>query len=151
MKKIVFLFSIFVLMIAILEQNNTPIFAIFDEYSGEYYCYTSQNFTCDWANTVPNGNEYIISCSIDRAHLLNAMLDDNKIRGESFVLNGVDNIDVILKQLGIQYYGNNGSEILAYSCLVPYSVKVDNKYYNVQLFERNDDVVVGFPMILGSF
>ena len=153
MKKFVCFLGVITICFLILQNNYVPVNNFANGYSGTYYFYTSEDFCSDFTTTVSNGNEYIVSCDIDMANFVYNILNNNCIRGESFQFTKVGDRDLekLIIKLGIQYFSKNDDEILGYSSIVPYSVKLDNNIFNVQIAETNSQITIGFPMILGSF
>lgn len=55
------------------------------------------------------------------------------------------------KVIKTEYLTTGATVIYAYSSLVPKSVEIENQKTNLQIACYEDYVVIGWPMILGSF
>jgi len=153
MKKFICFLVLIAICFLIFQNNYVPVNNFASGYTGTYYFYTSEDFCSNFTTTINNGNDYIVSCDIDIASFVYQILNYNCIRGESFQFTkfGDRDLETLISKLGIQYFSKNEDEILGYSSLVPYSVKLNNSIFNVQIAETNSKITIGFPMILGSF
>lgn len=75
--------------------------------------------------------------------------------GESMTLNSVEPL-LVLQKLSAKIVSTevleDGTEVIyAVSNIVPKSVSLNNKKVNLQLANTKDGVVIGWPLIIGSF
>ncbi|MGN1221690.1 MAG: hypothetical protein ACI4TT_00475, partial [Christensenellales bacterium] len=104
---------------------------------------------------VKNGNACIVSCDSKYASTVKASI--NNILGESITINNPN--EDVLKQIN-DYISKNilydekldGTQIIyGYDNTLKNFVMVDGQKINFQVAINSDYVVIGYPLILGSF
>lgn len=142
MKK--FFACVFIMMLFINGINRTD-FSLLDYFDGEYTIYTEEPIN---ENSVDVGFCYI-------NNMKEKTVKPNLIVGESIIVKNLEvgsalrvmNAEVVKTEV----LKNNSVVIYAYTKLINSQVEVENKSVNLQLVCREGDVVIGWPLILGSF
>lgn len=121
----------------------------FSNLDGKIELHTNISKNIPYTQTIPNGNSYILSTSLKNIEILLTNVDANNIKGCTIFINSND-INYILSQLGLQYFQCNNKEILGYSSLVPWQTELDGNIFNTHIILNKNQIVIGFPLILGS-
>jgi len=121
----------------------------FSNLDGKIELHTNISKNIPYTQTIPNGNSYILSTSLKNIEILLTNVDANNIKGCTIFINSND-INYILSQLGLQYFQSNNKEILGYSSLVPWQTELDGNIFNTHIILNKNQIVIGFPLILGS-
>lgn len=150
MKKIILFFS-FIFIVAYLSLNNSFINQILlNVKSGEVNFYCSQDNQID--GQIKNGSGYICECEIENFNnMFNSLKGcygfsiETKMDEEEFE-NFLKKIKIIKTQKldeNIVVYG--------YASNLCFSNYISNKKVNIEIAKNNERVVIGCPVILGSF
>ena len=123
---------------------------LFDKYQGSVDVHISTPANIPYVSCTPNGKSYVLSTNLNNLDNLLKNISLKNVQGYTFFINDT-NLSNITNRLGLQYYDVNQNEILAYSSLIPFSIDLDGKVYNTQIVQKSDQIVIGFPMILGSY
>ena len=137
MKKLII--AIFLCVLLIDVKCETSKFSLCDYFSEEITFYTK--------NDVEN--------SIDVGFCCISTQKDNSVIGESVVLNNYE-VGTVISTLKAEVLNSECLDcgtvvIYAFSPLITKKVQVGNCSVNLQIAVRENDVVVGWPLILGSF
>ena len=133
--------------------NNTNYIKpadVFDDYDGVLHVHTNIATNIPYTQVIPNGKAFILSTSLEHIDILFDNINYSNIKGYTVFLKTTD-LQSVLNKLGLQYFKNNNNEILAYSSLVPFSLDLDGEIYNIQIVKKSSQIVIGFPVILGSY
>ncbi|MGN1213051.1 MAG: hypothetical protein ACI4TZ_03310 [Christensenellales bacterium] len=152
-------FSIFCLVIfciVSLPVSQIALMGYVPKTSSIYSFYTTDKISfLDNTKIVKNGNACIVSCDSKHASTVKASI--NNILGESITINNPN--DDVLKQIN-DYISKNvlydekldGTQIIyGYDNTLKNFVMVDGQKVNFQVAINSDYVVIGYPLILGSF
>lgn len=138
MKK--FLITIFIFVFLLSGKQSSLQFSLLDYFDGEYYAYVESS---DYGGT-NLGNCYMTTCAGTQ----------NKI-GESMVVYDFEPANAIkllqAKVIKTEYLSTNATVIYCYSDQISKHIKIDNQKSNLQIACYEDHVVIGWPVILGSF
>ena len=139
MKKLII--AIFLCLVLVNVKLEAKTFTLSDYFSGEIAYYTDASFN----NSINLG-----FCS-----LTEKKNEEVNIIGESIVLKNYE-VDQILRTLKARFIQSECLDcgivvIYAISPLVNKNVTVGDFLVNLQIAIRENDVVVGWPLILGSF
>ncbi len=139
------LFSTLFIMILFISGINTYDFSLLDYFDGEYTLYTKESIN---ENSIDVG-----FCYINNTQTSN--VEQNLIVGESIVVKNLE-VGAALSVLNAkivktEVLKDNSVVIYAYSNLINTEVQIESKDVNLQIVCRKNDVVIGWPMILGSF
>lgn len=139
MKKI--LIAIIIISIFVCQFKASNSFSLIDYFDGEYTIYTK------------NKSENAINlgfCFMQK----NRQSTENII-GESLVVENLEVGSAIktlnAKVIKTEYIENGIVVIYAYTNKILTNVKVDGKPVNLQIAQRENDFVIGWPLILGDF
>lgn len=138
MKKLIIAIFLFVVL---CNSNTTEDFSLLKYFNGEYTVYTKDKLE----NSLDLGFCYM-SNNIETSSI---------VVGESMILKNYE-VGKILKDLNAQLIkteclDDGTSVIYAYSNLIRKQVKCDDNDANIQIAVKEDYIVVGWPLILGSF
>lgn len=152
-------FSIFCLVIfciVSLPVSQIALMGYVPKTSSIYSFYTTDKISfLDNTKIVKNGNACIVSCDSKYANVVKASI--NNILGESITINNPT--EDVLKQIN-DYISQNtlydekldGTQIIyGYDNTLENFVIVDGQKVNFQVAINIDYVVIGYPLILGSF
>ena len=139
MKKLMIV--IFMCLILVVGKHESTQFTLLDYFIGDYTAYTSSEVDSDSVNL---GFCYMNSKPISK-HLV----------GESIILKDCE-AGAVIKTLNANVVKKEWLEdgtvvIYAYSSLIEKQVKVENKNVNLQIAIKENSIIVGWPLILGSF
>lgn len=156
MKFITSFFIILLLSLSFfLSANRDIVFLnVAQNYDGTISFYTSYPQSIDGANCVINGNSGIVSCNSQSANKVYSKL--NGIVGISFVTKG-DNktLTHIFDDLKLTILSKECVDkfiiYLAHTSLFSNHIMVDNKKVNIQIALKDGDIIIGTPVILGSY
>ena len=130
---------------------------------GEYCIYSTQEVVSEFiTKRIETGIGYIYYCSSDAAEKVRALF--NKIDGESIKLY-IENhgrqwqsqLDDILQKLDYHYHKISETYdgiiriYYAYSNRVKDFINIGKDKINLQIAQRGDVIVIGWPVILGSY
>lgn len=139
MRKFVVVIFIFIVLLSCV--NTTTEFSLLDYFSGEYTVYTSSG---ESENSVDLGFCY-----------MDCKPTNNNVVGESMV---VENLEVgsALNSLKArivktEYLEDGTTIIYAHTNLINEQIKVDGKNVNLQISNKGNRFVIGWPLILGSY
>lgn len=140
MKKLLIVIVVFFILLSSTSVENS--FSLNDYFSGDYTAYSHQKISKE---SVFLGSCYMTANKVDL----------KKVVGESVVLKNYEASQILktlkAKIVSSEFLDTGASVIYAYSYLVPRSVKVQNKKVNLQVAIYDDHIVLGWPVILGSF
>lgn len=159
MKKIFVFYILFCLVIAsvLIIPNKKLVFADIGKInnSGQYYFYVKGDYKLDKCLCISSGCGTIIQTKFNNATQTKKLLDN--IQGESYCFKtSNENITneiltlfnaVIIKQQEI----DNLKIVYAYSNGLEKYVKDDGEKINLQICINNENVTIGYPIILGSY
>lgn len=139
MKKLIVVIFLFLMLVNIKSEMTN--FTLLDYFSGEYEFYTNEQ--------IENGID-LGFCVVAN----NSIHNCSKI-GEKIILTNyeVGKIIVDLKAeiVKTEILLEGFTVIYAYSNLIKKWVEVDFKKVNIQIAVKEENVIVGWPLILGSF
>ena len=138
------------LLISFNCSNYIDFNNVFKSFNGTIQIHTTIFKNVPHSEVIENGKGYIISSSIKNIDVLLNSFDESDIKGYTFFLKTND-IQSVTKKLGLQYSISNQNEIVAYSNIVPMSIYINNIVYNTQIIQKDEEVIIGFPVILGSY
>lgn len=137
MKKLIIAVFIFIFLLSGQKASN---FSLLDYFDGEYSAYTN---SCEYGGT-----------NLGICYMTQSKKVKNKM-GESLVIKNFEAGDAIktlqAKVVKTEYLPTGATVIYAYSNLIPKSIKQSNKDVNLQIACYDDYVVIGWPVIIGSF
>ncbi len=138
MKKFIVVIVVF---LAVLCASNMQVnFSLLNYFSGEYTSYTS----------TPNGND---SQNLGFCYM-NSRPSENLV-GESMVIKNFEvgsALETLKARVVKTEYLNDGTIVIyAFTNLIKEQVRVDGNLVNLQIAEKEDYHIVGWPLILGSF
>ena len=133
---VVFMFVVLLNGVTVHEQ-----FSLLNYFSGEYTVYTSQS----------NGED----CVDLGFCYMNSKPAINSVVGESLVIENLEVGDALNKLkarvIKTEYLEDGTTVIYAISSLIKTNVEVDGKKVNLQIANKDNRFVIGWPLILGSF
>ena len=138
MKKLIIAIFLFVVL---CNSNTTEDFSLLNYFKGEYLMYTN--------------NEIENSTDLGFCYMSNEVGNNNKVVGESMTLQNYE-VGKILEDLNAKIIKTECLEdgtnvIYAYSDLIKTQVECGSGKVNLQIAIKEDCVIVGWPLILGSF
>ena len=132
---------IIIFIVLLVGKDQTERFTLLDYFSGEYVAYTSSSSGDD---CIDLGFCYMNSKPVT-----------NGVIGESIVIHNLEIGDAInllnARVLKTECLEDGTTVIYAYSNLIKDKVDLDGKKVNLQIANKNDRTVIGWPLILGSF
>ena len=139
MKKFVVVIFIFLVIFSCVKDQTH--FSLLEYFAGEYTVYTSSGQT---ENAVDLGFCY-----------MNNKPTNQNVVGESMVVSDLE-IGSALSSLKArvvktEYLEDGTTVIYAHTNLIREQVKVDGKNVNLQIANKGDRFVIGWPLILGSY
>ena len=139
MKK--FAVTIFIFIVLLSCVNTKSQFSLLDYFSGEYTVYTSQGAG---ENCVDLGFCYMNSNPVE-----------NNVVGESVVVNNLELGSALsilnARVVKTEYLEDGTTVIYAHTNKIREQVKVDGKNVNLQIANKGEKFVIGWPLILGSY
>jgi len=139
MKKIAVIIVVFIILLSGVQTEEH--FTLLDYFSGEYTVYTSTN---SGENCVNLGFCYMNSQAIG-----------DQVVGESMVIQnleiGTALSDLKARVVKTEYLEDGSTVIYAYTNLIDDHVEISGKIVNLQIANKENRVVIGWPLILGSF
>ena len=139
MKKLAVVMFMFIVLLNGVVDNEQ--FSLLDYFSGDYTVYTSQSNEED---CVDLGFCYMNSKPVT-----------NSVIGESLVIENLEVGDALNKLkarvVKTEYLEDGTTVIYAISSLIKTNVDVDGKKVNLQIANKDNRFVVGWPLILGSY
>lgn len=138
MKKIAIILILFLIILSGVESQND--FSLLNYFSGEYIAYSSE----DAEGAVNLGFCYMNSKPIKQ-----------DIVGESIKLKNFE-LGAALQKLNArvvktEYLDDGTTVVYAYSLLIKDNVEVFGERVNLQVALRDEETIIGWPLILGSF
>jgi len=138
MKKLIVAIFLFVVL---CNSNKTEDFSLLNYFNGEYVVYTN--------------NELENSKDLGFCYMSNEVGNNDEIVGESITLQNYE-VGKILDDLNAKLIKteclNDGTNVMyAYSDLIKKQVECGSSKVNLQIAIKEDCVIVGWPLILGSF
>ena len=139
MKKLIVVIIIFLIIMSGVETNSQ--FSLLNYFSGEYTVYTSQE----------NGED----CVNLGFYYMNSKHVGSNVVGESMVIENLE-VGSALSSLSArvvktEYLEDGTTVIYAYTNLIDDKVEVGGEQVNLQIANKEDRFVIGWPLILGSF
>lgn len=140
---------------AFINQNENNSF--FESLNGYhmFFCEEVSNDIIDTVNVIPNGQGYIVKGSIDQRNEVLPFLTG--VKGECVRLlkaeYKLENLTKILnfKKIKISSVNSNTKSYYGYSDVFNSCIYIENKKCNVQIAEDQNNITIGFPIILGGF
>lgn len=137
MKKLIIAIFIFIFLLSGQKANN---FSLLNYFDGEYSAYTSSK---EYGGT-----------NLGICYMTQSKKVKDKI-GESLIIKNFEAGAAIktlqAKIVKTEYLPTGATVIYAYSNLIPKSIKQNSKDVNLQIACYDDYVVIGWPVIIGSF
>lgn len=139
MKKLAVVVFMFIVLLS--GVDDVEQFSLLNYFSGEYTVYTSQ----------ANGED-----CIDLGFCyMNSQPVTNSVVGESLIIENLEVGDALNKLkarvVKAEYLEDGTTVIYAISSLINTKVDVDGKKVNLQIANRENRFVIGWPLILGSY
>ena len=139
MKKMMCVIFVLIVLVAGNQKNND--FSLLDYFSGTYTAYTS---TSSGVDCVDLGFCY-----------MNSKPTTKDVVGESMILKNFE-IGEAIKLLNArvvktEYLEDGTTVIYAFTNLIDKKVQVEGKHVNIQIAVHDEQTIVGWPLILGSF
>lgn len=138
MKKFIVVIVVFLVLLSATEQGTN--FSLLNYFSGDYTAYTS---TQKDENAINLGFCY-----------MNTKPSENLV-GESMVIKNFEVSSALetlkARVVKTEYLTDGTIVIYAFTNLIKEQVRVDNQLVNLQIAEKQDYHVIGWPLILGSF
>lgn len=129
-----------IFLVVLSASNQESSFSLLNYFSGDYTAYTS---TQNGEDSVNLGFCY-----------MNTQPSENVI-GESMVIKNFEvssALEVLNARVVKTEYLNDGTIVIyAFTNLIKEQVRVDNQLVNLQIAEKQDYHVIGWPLILGSY
>ena len=154
MKKIaVFLFLIILLAFALHYNDKTlPLFSLYSAGTCEFTVVKDTNKNIpSFASSITCGQNLFIKADISLGGYLQKQLKD--ILGVTIVVN--DDISNVLKNLQIKIskseLQNENTHIFGFSPLFEKSVFIGGKKCNMHIVIQKEHIIIGYPIILGSY
>ena len=139
MKKL--MIAIFMFIIVLAGNKEVCDFTLLDYFSGEYTVYTSK----------ANGNDCV---DLGFCYMSSRPTTED-IVGESMVIEDFEIASAIkvlnAKVVKTEFLEDGTTVIYAFTNLISQKVKVSDKNVNLQIAQKDDITVIGWPLILGSF
>lgn len=152
-----FIFVAFIIcfIIAGYCKYDAVTFAIGESANPKYYFYVSLNSEIEDCHYTKNGNGGIICLNSSELKLLNNF-DIDTLYGESVKFKCDDKTFAdLIKKYKISVVNEEKFEdfisIYGYNSSFGKPVNIHDKNVNVQMVKRGDEIIVGFPIILGSY
>ena len=154
MKKLFILF-IFLFCLMFLKAPFSLCF-ISQNYNATHTFYTTQSLQNENFNIVQNGNGFLIYAKSKDATQILTKLSTKNIQGESFCFDGnFGDVKNILKSLNAKVIKkecfNDFLVIYANSPKLGKYVYINLKKVNVQIVIKKEKIIIGTPIILGSY
>lgn len=138
MKK--FMVVIVVFLVVLSASSQASSFSLLNYFSGDYTAYTSTQ----------NGDEAI---NLGFCYM-NTKPGEN-IVGESMVIKNFEVSSVLetlkARVVKTEYLTDGTIVIYAFTNLIKDQIRVDNQLVNLQIAEKQDYHIIGWPLILGSY
>jgi len=138
MKKFMVVIVVFLVLLSASNQVNS--FSLLNYFSGEYTAYTDS----------PNGEN---SVNLGFCYM-NTTPSENLV-GESMIIKNFEvssALEILKARVVKTEYLNDGTIVIyAFTNLIKDQVRVDNHLVNLQIAEKQDYYVIGWPLILGSY
>lgn len=139
MKK--FMVVIVMFLVVLTSSNLETNFSLLNYFSGEYTAYTSTQ----------NGEDatYLGFC------YMNSQKPSENLIGESMMIKNFEVASALetlkARVVKTEYLQDGTTVIYAFTNLIKGQVRVDNYLVNLQIAEKTDYYIIGWPLILGSF
>lgn len=154
MKKIiVFLFLIVLVAFALYFDNRTlPLFNFYQEGTCEFTVLENTNKNIpSFAKVNTCGQNSFVKADIALGGYLQKQLND--ILGVTIIVN--DELSNVLENLQVKIckseLQNENTHIFGFSPLFSKSIFIGGKKCNIHIVIQNDQIIVGYPIILGSY
>lgn len=139
MKKLAVVVFLFIVLLGCVNTNKQ--FSLLDYFSGEYTVYTSQS-----------GGENCVDLGF--CYMNSKPVSENVI-GESMVIKNLE-VGSALSALNArvvktEYLEDGTTVIYAHTNKISEQVQVDGKNVNLQIANKGERFVIGWPLILGSY
>lgn len=149
-----FLISLLILSFSFGLDKDIYFLKLAQDYGARVSFYTSSPQKIDGADCVVNGNSGIVSCSSNTAQKVYSKLKG--IVGISFCVQGNNKtLSHIFDDLKLQIKSQNNvgkiTTYLAYTNLFSNHIMLDNDKINIQIAVNDGSIIVGMPIILGSY
>ena len=147
----------FVLLGLLLCPVGEEFCTLSEDYEiGIYEFYLTEFVELDSAETIRNGDGWIVRCAIERARSIKKEIGEN-IEGESFTIYGgkeIVNKIIDKAQASIVKEGKTGDVYCYYlysGKINARSITVFDRKVNLQIAVSKNEITVGYPIILGSY
>ncbi len=132
---------VFVFIVLLNSSLDNEQFSLLDYFSGEYTVYTSQ----------ANGED-----CIDLGFCyMNSKPAINSVVGESVVIQNLEVADALktlkARVVKTEYLEDGTTVIYGISSLISTTVDVNGQKVNIQIANKDNRYVIGWPLILGSY
>jgi len=122
--------------------SNKKDFSLLNYFSGEYTVYTSSS----------NGGKDCVNlgfCYMDSQKIDDCVIGESMVIKNFEIGNALATLNAKVIKTEILEDGTN--VIYAYTNLINEKVEIGGKRVNLQIAEKHDHCVIGWPLILGSF
>lgn len=154
MKNIVVFVLIFCLLFfcSAFEKNNNFLLQMYEEGQAEFFVLSFQENLPEFAKSQKSGNGYFITCDLKLAKYL--LKDLKNVAGVTIKTNGEIDKNLLNKlQIKIlkteEIYGRK--IVYGFSNFFDQFVFMQNKKVNLQIVENNGKLIIGNPIIFGSY
>ncbi|HEY8389869.1 MAG TPA: hypothetical protein VIL26_02780 [Clostridia bacterium] len=147
------LFLSFALILVGLGISDYSLLNLKDRYPQmQVVFYTKDSRNLDSIN---DGIYNQVYCSTDQAKKIKRLL--NKIEGMSVSFEGgIQDLNFVIDYFDVKIISEKTCDDILYiygysSLILTPAVKINNNYINIQLVLRKDKIIIGTPIILGSY
>lgn len=154
MKKIiVFLFLIVLIGFALHFDNRVmPLFSDYSEGTCEFMVLKNSNKTIpSFAHQVVSGDNLFVSADIEFAQYLQNQLND--IYGITIYVQ--DSLENVLNKYQVKIckeeMQDENLHVFGFSPLFDKSIFIEGKKCNLHIVTRNNEIIIGYPIIYGSY
>ena len=157
MKKLIKYILLIIIVVFAVPPKNSTLSSLVRELNytnavSTYY--TNSEVNVKNATVIKNGNSYLVQSDIKNCESLKKEIEN--IQGQSISLNGTYSDYLFIKEklldsTIIEEELYNIKTCYGYNNKLTKSVKIDNKNINIQVAFNNNKIVIGSPVILGSY
>ena len=157
MRKLFKYILICIIVVLAIPSKQSSLSSLIKEYGyTDVVCtfYSSTKSDIDKVNKVENGNCVLYSCSIYDADNVEKQIKNNQGESVKFMANIDDYVKIKNKLLDKVCFAeelDGIKTVYGYNKKLSSSIKIDNNNVNIQIAFNGNSIVVGTPVILGSY